>query len=228
MNEAANTGPTSTDTRDIAVTAYTEERGITEIVHFTTNKGALGVIATGAVLSRARLPQEKYVEHIYTPNCANRLKDAEWTDYVNLSISHVNGQMLGTSQRWHATDDVWWVIFAFEPSLLADPGVHFVTTNNTYTKCLLRGTGVKGLSSLFAPSVEWGWFGHRRYRNASTPEAWTTDPQAEVLYPQQVPLRYLRTIYVHEPEYADTVASWLRMFDGVPQVPVVYQPEVFR
>jgi hypothetical protein len=122
------------------------------------------------------------------------------------------------------------VNFAFDPALLADPGVYFVTTNNTYSSCLSRGTGLHGLRALFAPSVEWGYYGSRRHRTASTPDSWTTDPQAEVLYPQQLPLHYLRTIYVHEPENADTVASWLGsgIFQGVPQVPVIHRPEVFQ
>ena len=118
-----------------AVAAYAAERGITEVLHFTTNNGALGILATGFVLSRDRLAKEQYIEHIYTPNCPSRHKDSDWTDYVNLSISRVNGRMLGISSgRWHATQDLWWVVLAFDGSLLAHPDVHFVTTNNTYSQ----------------------------------------------------------------------------------------------
>jgi len=60
------------------------------------------------------------------------------------------------------------------------------------------------------------------------PDAWTTDPQAEVLYPQKVPIEYLRAIYVRAPEHADTVRSWFPFFPGVPQVPVECRPEVFQ
>ena len=133
---------TETPVTDTAVTAYAAARNIREILHFTTNRGLLGVFATGAVLSRDLLDTDKYIEHIYTPNCSTRLKDSAWTGYVNLSISRVNDRMLSTSCRWHSTEDLWWVVLAFDTSLLADPGVHFVTTNNTYTAALGRGIGV--------------------------------------------------------------------------------------
>ena len=104
-----------------AVAAYAAERGITEILHFTTNNGALGILATGFVLSRHRLAKEQYIEHIYTPNCPSRHKDSDWTNHVNLSISRVNGRMLGISSgRWHATQDLWWVVLAFD-AIAADP-----------------------------------------------------------------------------------------------------------
>jgi hypothetical protein len=213
---------------EAAVAAYIAQRGIREVLHFTTNNGALGIFASGAVLSRDRLGQEQYIEHIYVPNCQTRLKDAAWTDYVNLSISRVNSRMLGYSRKWHAIEDIWWMILSFDASLLGHPDVQFVTTNNTYTNCLQRGTGVEGLNALFAPSVEWGWQGSRTNRYPGVPDEWTTDPQAEVLYPQQVPIHYLRRIYVHEPENADTVRSWLPIFQHVPRVPVLHRPEVFR
>lgn len=214
--------------RDAAVAAYAAERGITDVLHFTTNKGALGIFATGLILSRHRLSKEKYIEHIYVPNCSNRLKDILWTDYVNLSISRVNGRMLGVSENWHRTEDVWWVVLKFDASLLADPGVYFVTTNNTYANCLRRGTGVDGLRALFADSVEWGWYGDRCRRYPGMPDSWTTDPQAEVLYPGQVPVAWLRAVYVREDEHADTVGGWFQFFPAVPRVPVEHRPEVFR
>jgi hypothetical protein len=218
---------TDTPRADAAVAAYVAQQGITEVLHFTTNKGGLGIIAAGAILSRDRLPSQKHLEHIYTPNCRDRSKDAAWTDYVSLSISRVNGHMFGYSERWHSTEDLWWMIFSLDPSVLADPGVYFVTTNNTYTNCLRRGTGVEALSALFADSVEWGWRGSRIPRYASMPDAWPTDPQAEVLYPGQVPVDKVRTIYVREEEHADTVRSWFPLL-AKPAVPVIYRPEVFR
>ena len=77
-----------------------EERGIRDVIHFTTVSGALGVLATGAVMSRKRLPEEKYLEHVYRPNSAIR-KDQEWLDYVNLSITRINDWMFDTSVCWH-------------------------------------------------------------------------------------------------------------------------------
>lgn len=206
---------------------YIAERGITEVLHFTTNKGLLGIFATGDVLCRDLLNSEQYIEEIYTPNCSDRLKDADWTGYVNLSISRVNGHMFGKSVRWHSTEDVWWAILAFDVSMLLDTGVYFTTTNNTYP-CVQRDTGLNGLRSMFAGSVEWGYYGNRKYRHRGMPSAWTTDPQAEVLYPERVPARLLRAVYLREAEHFDHVAGLLSIFTDVPQVPILHKPGVFQ
>jgi hypothetical protein len=212
---------------DATVASIANERGIEEVLHFTTNKGLLGIFATGKLLSRDRLPKEKYIEHIYTPNCENRLKDAEWTDYINMSIARVNGSMLGVSENWHSTEDLWWVVLSFECSILSDEGVYFTTTNNTYTRCVRRATGAKGLNALFAETVEWGWYGSRHRRRPSTPASWTTDVQAEVLYPGELSLDRLQAIYVREEEHVDTVRGWFAVWPAA-RVPVQHKPEVFR
>jgi ssDNA thymidine ADP-ribosyltransferase, DarT len=218
---------TSPSPAGTAVEAYAAARGITEVLHFTTNKGLLGIFATGAILCRDQLDVEQYVAAIYTPNCDDRLKDADWTGYVNLSISRVNKYMLDKSEGWHSTKDLWWAVLAFDVSILAHTGVHFTTTNNTYP-CLQRGTGVSGLHASFADSVEWGYYGYYRHRYPGMPTAWTTDAQAEVLYPGRVSVRLLRAVYLREPEHVDHVRGWLSIFQGVPSVPIAYKPEVFQ
>lgn len=47
-------------------------RGIREVVHFTTNCGIVGILARNAILSRRRLPQDKYLQYILYPNAAMR------------------------------------------------------------------------------------------------------------------------------------------------------------
>lgn len=213
---------------DMRIMAYAAERGITEVLHFTTNRGLLGIFASGAVLSRDRLETNMYIEHILIRNCANRLKDVDWTDYVNLSISRVNGRMLGISESWHTNDDVWWTVLAFDVTLLAHPGVYFTTTNNTYSSCVRRSIGIEGLAALFAASVEWGHYGSVHYRPCTAPTSFTTDPQAEVLYPAQVPTDRLQRVYVRDPDNIDYVKSLFPLFSSVPRVPVEHKPEVFQ
>lgn len=60
-----------------------KERGINEVVHFTTTNGVVGVLASGAVKSRDRLKEDEYLENVYKPNAPFR-KDVKWLDYVNL------------------------------------------------------------------------------------------------------------------------------------------------
>lgn len=217
---------TAADT-DAEVTAYLAERGVTEILHFTTNPGLIGILATGAVLSRDRLSAEKYIEFVYTPNCADRLKDADWTDYVNLSISRVNNHMLGSSMNWHAVDGLWWTVLAFDPSIAADPDVVFTTTNNTYPT-VRRAAGVTGLAAMYAEHVPWGYYDSVKHRWRGMPTQYTTDPQAEVLYPGRVGLDRLTSVYVHDEEHIDEVKALLATLRTAPMVPVHHRPEVFQ
>lgn len=91
-----------------------QQRGIAEVLHFTTNRGIIGTLATGALLSRHLLPQEKYLHHVLHVNAASRpesLRDFDksqnWLDYVNLSISEINRRYFEFSSRWHKDSDIW-------------------------------------------------------------------------------------------------------------------------
>ena len=116
------------------ITEIVQAREITEILHFTTNRGLTGILAGKSVLSRERLPESQYLEHVYAPNTLLR-KDQRYLDYVNLSISRINTEFFGHSTRWHANEDIWWCALAFDPTMLESPGVLFATTNNMYTGC---------------------------------------------------------------------------------------------
>ncbi|WP_051809850.1 DarT ssDNA thymidine ADP-ribosyltransferase family protein [Streptomyces sp. NRRL S-378] len=218
-----------TSTQDAAETKDTVEsiiasRKISEALHFTTNLGLLGILGTSAVLSRRQLPSEKYVEHIYTPNCSTR-KDHAWLDYVNLSISRINDSMFDASKRWHEVDKVWWAALSFEAQILSAPGVYFTTTNNIYPS-VRRGTGADGLNALFAEVIS-GRYSQPVMRRAGQPTSWTTDRQAEVLYPSRLPLAQLQRIYVREEHHADDISGWFASFPSTPTVPVICAPKVF-
>jgi ssDNA thymidine ADP-ribosyltransferase, DarT len=217
-------------TRDLSpVEQVIKERSIREVLHFTTSPGLVGILASGKVMCRDRLPTEKHIEYVYTPNCPNRLKDAEWTGYVNLSISRVNQRMLNvSSNRWHADDDFWWIVLAFDVSILTESGVFFTTTNNTYQRCVRRSEGADGLRALFAPSVEFGHHGSRQHRYDGMPDQFTTDEQAEVLYPDAIPIDKVRALYVREAEHADSAMGLIDMWPSTPRIPVVHKPEVFQ
>lgn len=210
-----------------AVAALARARGITEVLHFTTHRGLLGIFAKGAVLSRQRLAEEEYLEHVYTPNCASRLKDGAYLDYVNLSVSRVNKWMLDKSMGWHDTEDVWWAVLGLDAALLAHPGVLFATTNNSYP-VVRRAPGVEGLAALFDDAVPYGYYGSVARRGRGTPSSWTTDPQAEMLYPGEVPLDLLRSVYTREPEHLDTIRGWVGTFPSVRRVRVECQPGIFQ
>lgn len=199
-------------------------RGITELLHFTTNRGVVGVLYSGQLISRRRLPEASYLSYVLALNSAKRPEEREsfdksedWLDYVNLSVSEINASFLGFSKSWH--QDLWWAILSFDSIIASHSGVYFASTNNSYDKCL-RVPGLDGFSGLFAPVV-WrksspAWYVRRIAREDRLP----TCQQAEILYPHAVPIEYLRKIYVAEEEHHDSVYSMLRTA-GVQGVEVI-------
>lgn len=207
---------------DVVLMART--RGISEIVHFTTTRGAVGILYSSAIKSRALLHPDLYLEHVYRPNAIDRSRDAEWHGYVNLSISRINDWMFRKSESWHVTEEVSWVLFVFSPEILGDPGVVFTTTNNAYPNCD-RTEGLAGFSDMFADRVKWGYFDTIDTRRG-LPEHYPTQRQAEVLYPAELPLDYLMRIDVQVEEGLDHVHGALGALDL--DYDVRLAPEVFR
>lgn len=205
-----------------SVVAEATKRGVKDVVHFTTLRGAVGVLASGAVKSRLSLPRDSYLEHVYRPN-ANTRKDPLWLDYVNLSIERINDSMFNASARWHIADNNPWVVLSFGVAILGHPGVVFTTTNNIYPSCQ-RVEGLQGFKAMFADSVT-GRYGDVHVRDEKRPE-WPTDRQAEVLYPRKLSCEYLRRIDVQLPEAEDQIHGALAGLNL--SVPVRYAPEVFQ
>ncbi len=206
------------------VVSAASTRGVTQIVHFTTTKGAIGILAANAVKSRARLPEDSYLEYIYEPNTAFR-KDTAWLDYVNLSIERINDWMFEASSRWHPSPGNPWVVLSFVPSILAHSGVVFATTNNIYQSCR-RNEGILGFDALFSSLVP-GRYGYVHTR-ADKSTAWPTDRQAEVLYPGELSCKCLQRIYVQHPESAETIEGTKAVLDLTKDIPVQHAPEVFE
>jgi len=217
----ARAGAGSAPNRDVF--EIVERRSIQEVLHFTTNLGVLGVLGSGLLLSRARLPEERYLDHVYQPNSSTR-KDGAWLDFVNLSITDLNEWMFDHSESWHAHEDVWWACLSFDPAIMAEPGVVFATTNNIYPS-VRRAFDGPGLEAMFDPVVR-GRYGHEHDRSGKS-DAQPTDRQAEVLFPKAVATNMMRTIYVRQAEHIDDIEGLFAVFPTT-EVPVFVRPEMFR
>ena len=192
-------------------------KNIQSALHFTTNRGLVGILAVEKLLSRDRLEDEQYLEYVLHVNSEQRPeaaadfdKQENWLDYVNLSISEVNVRFLTVSRNWHRNADVWWCILDFGAIIMTHRGVAFATTNNSYALCE-RNVGGAGLEALFEDRIplKAGWEVQRGRRAAHLP----TCEQAEILYPGAVSTKYLRRIYVGEDEHRDVVGGWLQEFE---------------
>lgn len=203
------------------------QRGIEEVLHFTTSNGMLGILSTGRLLAHSLLPEEKLLSHILQINCKDRSRDTEWHSYINLSISRLNGSFFNISQGWHRTEDIYWCVLSFSPNIMEHQGVLFSTSNNAYPKTERAPDGA-GLDALFAPSVRQfptKWV----YRNKTLPECHTTCHQAEVLYPQELSLVHLRKVYVSTVEHQDEVSALIALLrpEFQLEIQVIVAPQLF-
>ena len=202
-----------------------ERRGITEILHFTTNRGLLGVLHSGFLKSKKRLQTDQQLEFIFSANAPFR-KDLDWLDYVNLSISRINSRFFDISKnRWHRDRDIWWCVLSFDSIILTHKGVYFTTTNNMYTG-VRRAQGPDGLEAMFAQRIV-QWHSSTVTRNQSSADAYPTCMQAEVLYPGELSSRFLRRVYVASGEDSDEVYGQLAAL-GHEHLTIDVRPEVFR
>jgi hypothetical protein len=209
----------------MSVRGVMKRRGVEQVLHFTTNRGVLGVLATGALKSRQRLSKDKQLEFILKMNAAVR-KDAAWLDYVNLSISRINGTFFDiSSEKWHKGQDLWWAVLDFAPEILCHDGVYFTTTNNIYTG-VKRGMGEAGIEAMFQQKIT-QWTGNDVIRAQGMPDSETTCQQAEVLYPKELGVQYLRCIYVRTTEEEDELSGQLAL-TGKNEIQIAVKPEIFR
>jgi hypothetical protein len=181
--------------------AWALARDVQELVHFTLHNNLIGILASGYLKSKYRAERDEQVEHVYLPNAPGRSRDYEWIDYANLSVTRINSWLFGSSKnRWH--QDSSWVVLSFDPIILSHPGVVFATTNNAYPECR-RAEGLSGLQRLFDDPVV--AYNGRRSTRSGLPLNRSTDQGAEVLYPGQLSIEYLRRIYVQTEHAFDDV-----------------------
>ncbi|AMG37860.1 DarT ssDNA thymidine ADP-ribosyltransferase family protein [Achromobacter xylosoxidans] len=210
----------------MTIPAIIENRGITELLHFTTNKGCLGILASRALKARSYLNEDARLEYIFQPNAANRSRDLRWLGYVNLSVSAPNTEFFSISAgTWHKYKDIWWCIMSFDPEILSHPSVVFCTSNNIWGGCA-RDEGGAGLEAMFAPVV-YGRYSTEIRRNDDLSPNFPTSEQAEVLYPREISTDYLRKIYVPNEAIGFEVQGQMGATDHPPVV-VEHNADLFR
>jgi hypothetical protein len=192
---------------------------VQQLLHYTTQKGIHGTIASKALLSRAQLDQEEYLALIREPVWPRR--DAPWIDHISLSVTTINDDLFRRS-RSHFPH-LWWAVIAVSPAVLDDAGVVFTTTNNIFPS-VRRGEGSAGFEAMFADEVV-GRYGVVHTR-AGLPDAQPTDRAAEVLYPQRIETSRIQAIYVMEPDHKHMILGWCAALDHQ-DIPVEVRPDVF-
>jgi ssDNA thymidine ADP-ribosyltransferase, DarT len=206
----------------VSVSECARARGVTEILHYTSNRGLMGCVMKGAVLSRERVEADPDVAFIFEGIWER--KDHAWLDYISLSVARINLDLFHRSRE--NFPDRWWAVLSFSPDILDHEDIWFTTTNNVYEECCKRGQGLAGFEAMYASTVEWGYYGSRRLRTPAYDDAWPTDRAAEVLYPRSIPLEHLQAVYVPQQEHRRMVDAWTESFDK-PELDVTIDPARF-
>lgn len=210
---------------NISISDQVESRGITEILHFTTNTGFLGMLSQGQVLPNSKLHKENTLEFIFQQNSQTRKeKNPKWLDYINLSVSRLNHEFFSYSQYIHRNKDMYWVVLSFSPEIMSHQGIYFATTNNIYPSCK-RGQSVEDFEAMFKNPVE-GLRQRDFYREDSHLPSWTTCVQAEVLYPDGLSLEHLNRIYVYDEKTKPCVNAQMMLYNH--SIETVVDPSVFN
>lgn len=194
-------------------------RGIDEVLHYTSERGAYGAIIKGAVLSRKRLEEDPEVEFIFHPVWP--VKAPQWVDHVSLSLSRINAVLFEQSRSHYR--ELWWGVLSFETSILDHEDVWFTTTNNIYP-AVRRAQGADGLEAMFAAEVR-GRYDARHTRDGLEVHQ-PTDRAAEVLYPGVLSLDHLACVYVPGAEQRRIVRAWCDAL-GKPYPSIEVRVEVF-
>jgi hypothetical protein len=202
-----------------------QKREISELLHFTTLKGLLGVLGSKKILSREFLKQEDLLEHIANFNTP-KVMDKGWEGYVNISISEINRRLFDISiNKWDMGKNKW-VILGITPEIMKHEGVIFATTNNGYTG-VSRDQGADGLEALFAPKVRIYNTGQSEHRGERHSSHNPTCPQAEVLYPKELQTCHLTHIYVMEDEDREDINGYFE-FTSHPKIDLMTDPKKFE
>jgi hypothetical protein len=183
-----------------------DRRGVSELVHYTTQRGMHGTIASRALLSRARLEKDEYLEHIREPVWPR--KDPAWVDHISLSVSSINDELFRQSRAHYL--HLWWAVISIDPVILDDADVVFTTTNNIFPK-VRRTMGVEGFEAMFDDPV-YGKYSAVHTR-AGLRDCQPTDRAAEVLYPARISTDRVQAVYVLDAEHKRTVLAWCEALD---------------
>lgn len=209
----------------MSIQAFIKERGILEVVHFTTHSGIVGILDSGSLIPNSELKKEKRLEFIMTLNTEYR-KDPQFASYNSVSITEPNRQFFGYSRR-RQVEDFWWCVLALSPTIMEHPNVLFCTGNNTWPRTI-RKPGLSGLNALFDARVP-GRYDTWVDRPRSRPQNVPTSLEAEFLYPGRISLDFLLRVYFEKQDHADEFTAYARTFGvALPPNCAVVNPLIFQ
>ena len=177
---------------------FADERRIPRLCHFTRLSSLRGIVRHGGIRPSAELR----VDQVNDPERFDR-----HVGYVCCSVTFPNVYLL---REFAGPNLNAWCVLLLGRDLLWQPGVLFCPVNAATAAGAFIDEGLPGLEALYVEEIA---VGNRRWRRGpQQPLSATTDNQAEVLVPGEIPLASIQEIVVptdraHE-EATDVLDGW--------------------
>jgi len=166
----------------MTIQRFIQERGIKVIFHFTKLRNLGSILAHGLV-TRNRLLDKQHCNDGYR---------MDRTDAVCASIGFPNYKMFWSLRKQNPTEE--WIILAISPLALIELRCAFCQENAASNN--VSGLSIAQRSTLEALQRMYGDFGEKERKDLPIPDDYPTHPQAEILFLDGVPLRYVGAILV--------------------------------
>ena len=184
---------------------FCQQRKITDICHFTRIENLQGIFSEG-LLPRAEL--DKRPEHL-RPIFPDDLRLDNNRNASCLSISFPNYKMFYL-KRLQSRDHALWAVIVYDYSVLTRLNCVF-TLHNAATAGIVKENiqtrnTAENLAELF------GDFGAIKRNNLRIPDNYPTNPQAEVLIYETVPVNYIKEVNFYDQESAEL---WMQEYENI-------------
>ena len=187
---------------DYEIKRFIERRGINSLYHFTGIDNLDAILKYG-LLSIERL-EEQYIDYYYNDKARydNKL------DSICTSISFPNYKMF-YKIRQYCGEEVVWCVIEIDSRILWEKECIFckenaASNNERYTN-INEKMGINGLKKLFDDD--------ELRRKIGLPDYFTTNPQAEVLVKDEIPVSYIKSINFNRYIPSDIKIKYNNTFD---------------
>lgn len=192
--------------RSAEIEADAVRKGVKQLVHFTPVKNVSSILNRG-IMSRDRLGDQEFM-------FTDEYRADGWLDWISVSVSFPNYKMF-YQKKMNSELAGDWAIMLISREVLWSLDCRFIFTNASRGSIRQKPEDSWGTSEAFGEM-----FAHPRQRH-NLPEAYATDPQAEVMVKSHIPESFILGVAV---ESRNVEAQLLN--EGVSRIRVM--PELFR
>lgn len=193
--------------RPLKLSELVLSRGIKHLLHFTPVDNLKSILSKG-ILSRRKLGFSDFI-------ATDRERLDNWRDWISTSVSFPNYSML-YKKTLHLSNVKGWVIIVISSSVIWELDCMFFPTNaasgTARNRNEERWKSVRAFNEMF---------GHRHHRQ-EIPDNFTTDPQAEIMIKNEIPVTYIKGVCVKTRFQHEQLKSMTNL--PVAEIPRLFRP----